>query len=119
VSKLFTPTKVGPSPPEHQRPLRPTGRRAVEERLAIHNDTPQRDQNRMYKISRLHSHLVFAVLQCGLTSAVATAIANMSMQSEFILGACLRSWLVAWLTMVPVVLLAAPMIRRVADYATR
>ena len=52
----------------------------------------------------------YGILQAAITTAVATAIAVFPMAHsavEFV-----ERWMVAWLTMVPVVLLAAPYIHR-------
>lgn len=73
----------------------------------------------MLRISRRHAHFVFGVIQAGLTSAIAAAIASVPFfaQSAF-LEHWLSSWLIAWATMIPVVLLAAPFIRRVVHALT-
>ena len=66
-------------------------------------------------IPRRYSHFVFAVLQSGLTCAIATAIASATMASgaQF-LGIWARTWLLSWLAMAPVVVVAAPLIRRLS-----
>lgn len=60
-------------------------------------------------ISRKHSHLVFGVLQSGLTCLIASGIASYPSVSHW-----LASWIVSWVTMLPVVVLAAPLIRRLS-----
>jgi len=74
----------------------------------------------MLGIPRRYSHFVFGVIQSGLTSAIAAAIASLP------LGATgsftvhwLQSWLVSWLLMLPIVIFAAPAIRRLAQAVTR
>lgn len=66
-------------------------------------------------IPRRHAHYVFGVLQSGLTSAIASAIASLPTES---LAAFARhwlpSWLLAWSLMLPIVLFAAPLIRRLS-----
>lgn len=71
-------------------------------------------------LPRRHSHFIFAVIQSGLTCFIAAAIASWPFFAE---GSFTRhwlsSWLLAWLTMLPVVLLAAPLIRAVVHRMTR
>ncbi len=74
----------------------------------------------MLGIPRRYSHFVFGVIQAGLTSAVAAAIASYPFIAEgTFLSHCVQSWLIAWLLMMPVVLFAAPLIRRLAFALTR
>jgi hypothetical protein len=74
----------------------------------------------MLGIPRRHSHFVFGVIQSGLTSAVAAAIASYPMIAEGVfLRHWLQSWLLAWLLMTPIVLFAAPAIRMMAHALTR
>ncbi|MFO1115746.1 MAG: DUF2798 domain-containing protein [Beijerinckiaceae bacterium] len=66
-------------------------------------------------IPRRYSHFVFAVLQSGLTSAIAAFVATASSTSpDALLASWLKSWLLSWLLLGPVVIVAAPMIRRLA-----
>lgn len=67
----------------------------------------------MLGIPRRYGHFVFAVIQSGMTSAIAAAIASAPFldDSTFLIH-WLGSWLVAWTVMAPIVLLAAPFIRR-------
>lgn len=71
-------------------------------------------------ISRRHSHFVYGVIQAGVTSMVAAAVASVPFFSE---GSFMTHWLssslIAWMTMLPVVLFAAPAIRRCAHALTR
>jgi hypothetical protein len=71
------------------------------------------------KIPARYSHFVFGVLQSGLTCAIAAAIAcePFFYQGKFV-SHWLRSWLLSWLTMFPVVLIAAPVIRRTVKHVT-
>lgn len=68
----------------------------------------------MLRIPRRYGHFVFAVVQSGMTSAVAAAVASTPFleESAFLIH-WLASWLVAWMIMIPIVLLAAPIIRRI------
>jgi hypothetical protein len=73
----------------------------------------------MLRIPRRHAHFVFGVIQAGLTSAIAAAIASIPFLGDSaFLAHWLSSWLIAWATMVPVVLLAAPVIRRLVHALT-
>ena len=66
----------------------------------------------MLAIPRRYSHFIFAVIQAGLTCLIAAGIVSLPLVtlSQFLIH-WLLSWLVSWLTMLPVVVLAAPMIR--------
>jgi hypothetical protein len=66
----------------------------------------------MLRISRRYSHFVFGIIQAGLTSAIASGIANFPFSSETFLRRWLVSWLLAWIAMLPIVIFAAPLIRR-------
>jgi len=74
----------------------------------------------MLGIPRRHSHFIFAVIQAGLTCLIAAGIASLPMltMGQF-LAHWLLSWIIAWATMLPVVLLAAPLIRAVSVALTR
>ena len=73
----------------------------------------------MLGIPRRYAHFVFGVIQSGLTSGIAAGIASVSLLStgEFVVN-WMRSWLVAWVVMLPVVLFAAPVIRRASIILT-
>ena len=74
----------------------------------------------MLGIPRRYTHFVFAVIQSGLTCLIAAGIASLpSLAAENFLRNWLASWLIAWVTMLPVVLLAAPAIRSLALALTR
>ncbi|MGH6743212.1 MAG: DUF2798 domain-containing protein [Bradyrhizobium sp.] len=74
----------------------------------------------MFSIPRRHSHFVFGVIQSGLTSLIAAAIASYPAPTiaRFV-AHWLMSSLVAWLAMLPVVLFAAPIIRMASVALTR
>ena len=74
----------------------------------------------MFGIPRRHSHFIFAVIQAGLTCLIAAGIASFPLltMSQF-LAHWLLSWVISWITMLPVVLLAAPLIRAVSIALTR
>jgi hypothetical protein len=69
----------------------------------------------MLRIPRRYGHFIFAVIQSGMTSAIAAAIASVPFleESSFMVH-WLGSWMIAWVTMIPLVILAAPLIRRLA-----
>jgi ABC-type bacteriocin/lantibiotic exporter with double-glycine peptidase domain len=73
----------------------------------------------LFRLSKRHGHFVFSVIQSFLTSAVATAIAHSTDATAVFLGHWVRSWLLSWVTVLPIVLLAAPVIRRIVDYVSR
>jgi hypothetical protein len=74
----------------------------------------------MLPIARRHAHFVFAVLQSGMTSLIASGFGSAALIGA---GGFLRhwmtSWLTAWIVMLPIVLFAAPLIRRAAVALTR
>ena len=74
----------------------------------------------MLRIPRRYSHYVFGVIQSGLTSLIAAAVASYSLiPSGNFLHNWLVSWLISWVMMVPAVLFAAPSIRRLSISLTR
>jgi hypothetical protein len=67
----------------------------------------------MYRIPRKYGDFVFGVIQSGMTSCVAAAIASFSFLGKGnYLQNWIVSWLMSWLLMLPFVILAAPFIRR-------
>lgn len=67
----------------------------------------------MLRIPRKYGHFVFGVIQAGLTSAIAAGVASISFLGTFaFVENWLGSWLISWMTTIPIVLLAAPGIRR-------
>lgn len=74
----------------------------------------------MFGIPRQYSHLVFGVIQSGLTSAIAAAIASLPVRTMgYFLTHWLQSWLISWALMLPVVIFAAPAIRTLSYALTR
>ena len=74
----------------------------------------------MTGIARKHSHFVFGILQAGLTTFIAAGIASFPSTTVVqFLGHWMWSWLVAWVIMLPVVVLAAPFIRTASIALTR
>jgi hypothetical protein len=74
----------------------------------------------MLGIPRKYAYFVFGAIQSWLTSGIAALIASMPFlaQGTFLVH-WLRSWTVAWIIMLPMVLFAAPAIRRLSDFLTR
>ena len=74
----------------------------------------------MFGIRRRYSHFIFGIIQAGLTSLIAAGIASFPSPSQVdFFSHCLLSWLIAWIAMLPVVVLAAPAIRAISLALTR
>ena len=74
----------------------------------------------MLGIPRRYSHFVFGVIQSGLTSLIAAGIASFPADGAVLfVRHWVVSWLIAWLAMLPIVLLAAPAIRAFSLRLTR
>lgn len=74
----------------------------------------------MLGIPRRFSHFVYGIIQSCLTCALAAAIASLPfLGTGSFTWHWLRSWLLAWLMMLPVVLLAAPAVRGLTRLVTR
>jgi len=73
----------------------------------------------MLGIPRRYSHFVYGFIQSGLTCGIAAAIASfpLAASGDFLMH-WLQAWLFSWLLMLPVVLFAAPAIRRLAHAVT-
>jgi Protein of unknown function (DUF2798) len=74
----------------------------------------------MLGIPRRHAHFLFAVMQSAITSAIAAAVASAGSSSG---GMFVRHWLhaslLAWLLMLPVVILFAPFLNKLSDLLTQ
>jgi Protein of unknown function (DUF2798) len=74
----------------------------------------------MLGIPRRYGHFVFAVIQAGMTCLIAAAIASYPfLATGQFLRHWLLSWLISWVTMLPVVLAGAPVIRAISLHLTR
>jgi hypothetical protein len=73
----------------------------------------------LFSLPKRYGHFAFSVIQSFLTSAVAAAIAHSTDDAAAFLGHWTRSWLLSWVTVLPIVLLAAPAIQRLVDRASR
>ena len=59
----------------------------------------------MLKISRKYAHFLLAVIQSGVTSAIASAVVSFRLLGDnLFLSNWLGSWLTSWALMVPIVL---------------
>jgi hypothetical protein len=74
----------------------------------------------MLRPPRRYAHFLFAAIQSALTCSIAAGIAsfNLIWVGGF-LENWLRSWAVAWIIMLPVVLVASPVILRLSELMTR
>jgi hypothetical protein len=71
------------------------------------------------RIPRRHGHYVFGLIQSGLTCLIAAAIASYPEPSiRRYIAHWMIAWAISWLTMLPVVLLAAPHIRALVNRVT-
>lgn len=68
----------------------------------------------MARLPHRYAPFLFGIIQAGLTTAVATAIATLQTTAIGLrfLVYWLAAWGIAWLAMLPVVMLAAPLIQR-------
>ena len=67
----------------------------------------------MRRIPHIYGHFVFGIIQSGLTSCIAAAIASFAFLDDGrFIQTWISSWLMSWLIMLPVVIFAAPFIRR-------
>jgi uncharacterized protein DUF2798 len=74
----------------------------------------------MPKLPRHFAPFIFGIIQAALTTGIATAIAT-PLEAGFDWEYCRRwltAWAVAWLTMLPVVIFFAPVIRRTVEALT-
>jgi hypothetical protein len=73
----------------------------------------------MRKLPRKYCHYVFGVIQSGITCSIAAAIACAPFAST---GTFLSHWigayLYSWIAMLPLVVMAAPVIRKLAGAIT-
>ena len=73
----------------------------------------------MFNLRPSHSHFLFAVFQSALTCGIASAIAVAPHTSGAVfVTQWLIAWGTSWIVMMPIVLIAAPLIRRFVAYLT-
>ena len=71
-------------------------------------------------IPQRYAHFVFAIIQSGITTALASAVGTLQMaRGDALVLHWLIAWLVSWLTVAPIVLLLAPLIQRLTTRLTR
>jgi hypothetical protein len=66
----------------------------------------------MRKLPRRAAPFVYGLIQAAITTGVATAISAVSLSGRAFLSAWLPAWGLAWITMIPIVLVIAPMVQR-------
>ena len=67
-----------------------------------------------------YGHLAFGVIQSGLTSGISAAVASVPFwQERSFLTHWLSAWSISWLIMLPIVVLAAPVIRAFVQRVTQ
>jgi hypothetical protein len=72
------------------------------------------------RISERHSHLVFGLIQSAITCAIAAGIASIPfMETGSFAVHWAKAWAISWVSMLPVVILAAPFIRALVDRFVR
>ena len=73
----------------------------------------------MPRIPARYGHFAFAIIQSGMTSCIASGIASAPLlASGCFLRSWMTSWIVSWSLMLPIVILAAPAIRRLVHAIT-
>jgi hypothetical protein len=72
------------------------------------------------RISARHSHLAFGLIQSAITCAVAAGIASTPfMETGSFAVYWAKTWAISWISMLPVVIFAAPFIRALVDRFVR
>jgi Protein of unknown function (DUF2798) len=67
----------------------------------------------MLGIPRRYSHFIYAVLQSGITTSIASMIASVPFIGDHtFLEHWIGAWGASWMVMLPVVIFAAPLLRR-------
>jgi hypothetical protein len=68
----------------------------------------------MARLPQRYAPFVFGIIQAAITTAIATAIAThqLTQFGLLFLERWAVAWLIAWLTMLPVVILFAPLLQR-------
>ena len=70
------------------------------------------------RLPKRYGHFVFAVVQACLTCGIASGISHAADPARTFVAHWLVSWSLSWAAMVPVVLLATPLIRKVVMLMT-
>jgi hypothetical protein len=73
----------------------------------------------MRRIPKKYGHYLFGILQSAITCAVATGISTFNaVPVEQVAHQWASSWAISWILMIPVVLFAAPFLRKFVDRLT-
>lgn len=73
----------------------------------------------MSLIPRRYGHFVFGAIQSGISCAITAAIANAPfLVNGTFISHWLQTYVVSWAAILPIVLLAAPVIRRAVNVLT-
>ncbi|WER50876.1 DUF2798 domain-containing protein [Cupriavidus sp. WKF15] len=73
----------------------------------------------MSRVPKRYGHLFYGVIQSCLTTGITACIASFSsFETGNFLMHWARLWLLSWAAMLPVVVFAAPIIRRMTDRIT-
>ena len=70
------------------------------------------------KLPQRFSPLIFGVIQSCLTCAVAAAVAHSADPFGAFVGHWIRTWFLSWMMTLPIVVLAAPIIRKIVAHIT-
>jgi hypothetical protein len=74
----------------------------------------------MLRPPRRYARFLFAAIQSALTTIIAAGVASINLLWEGgFFEHWLRSWLLAWTAMLPIVIVAAPVIARLSEAMTR
>ncbi|SIT34916.1 conserved exported hypothetical protein [Paraburkholderia piptadeniae] len=73
----------------------------------------------MFRIPHRFNHFLFSGIQSAMTCAVASAVSSVPFYSEkTFFDHWIRSYLLSWMVMLPLALVAAPLIRRIVGLLT-
>jgi hypothetical protein len=73
----------------------------------------------MPRVPKRYGHFFYGVIQSCLTTGITACIASFSfLENGNFMAHWARLWLLSWATMLPVVVFAAPFIRRMTDRLT-
>jgi Protein of unknown function (DUF2798) len=70
------------------------------------------------KLPKRFGPLIFGVIQSCLTSAVASAVAHSGEPVVVFVGHWTKTWFLSWMMTLPLVMLAAPLIRGIVNRVT-
>lgn len=74
----------------------------------------------MWKAPKEYNHFAFGLIQSGITSAITSGVSTAQFVAEgTFVSHWLSSFLLSWIVMLPVVIVAAPVIRWLANRITQ